>query len=88
MKTIIEVVGIIFTLPFLVLEAGLKIILYISLFPLIICIAIFYPLIKVGYTYLGFSKNLNWIKRGKKYASTWKKGFYSGYIYKLWKVED
>ena len=88
MKTTIEMVGIIITLPFLALEAMIKGVMYILYFPLILCIAIIYPLIKLGHIYLGFGKDLNWVKKWGKYANTWKKGFISGHIYKLWKVED
>ena len=80
MKTIIELVGMIITLPFLALEAMIKGVMCILYFPLTLCIAIIYPLIK--------RKDLSWVKRWWKYATTWKKGFYSGYIYKLWEVED
>lgn len=80
MKTTIELVGMIITLPFLALEAMIKVIMCILYFPLVLGIAIIYPLIK--------RKDLNWTEKWWKYATTWKKGFYSGYIYKLWKVED
>lgn len=88
MKTTIEAVGIIFTLPFLALEAMIKGVMYILYFPLILCIAIIYPLIKIGHVYLGFRKDLNWIEKWWEYANTWKNGFYSEYIYGLWEVED
>lgn len=88
MKTTIELVGIIITLPFLALEAMIKGVMYILYFPLILCIAIIYPLIKIGHVYLGLRKDLNWTEKWWKYANTWKKGFYSGYIYRLWEVED
>ena len=61
-------------------QAIIKGIMCILYFPLTLCIAIIYPLIK--------RKDLSWAKRWWKYATTWKKGFYSGYIYKLWEVED
>lgn len=80
MKTTIEMVGILFTLPFLALEAGIKGIMYILYFPLCLCIAIIYPLIK--------RRSLNWTEKWWKYANKWKGGFYSGYICRLWKVED
>ena len=80
MKTTIELVGMIITLPFLALEAMIKVIMCILYFPLVLGIAIIYPLIKRG--------DLNWTEKWWEYATTWKKGFYSGYIYKLWKVED
>lgn len=80
MKTTIEVVGMIITLPFLALEAMIKGVMYILYFPLILCIAIIYPFIKRA--------DLSWTGKWWKYASTWKKGFYSGYIYRLWEIED
>ena len=80
MKTTIELIGMIITLPFLALEAMIKVIMCILYFPLVLSIAVIYPLIK--------RKDLNWTKKWWEYATTWKKGFYSGYIYKLWKVED
>ena len=80
MKTTIELVGTIIALPFLALEAMIKGVMYILYFPLILCIAIIYPFIK--------KTDLSWIKKWWKYTNTWKKGFYSGYIYRLWEVED
>ena len=80
METTIKLVGMIITLPFIVLEAMIKGIMCILYFPLILGIAIIYPLIK--------RNDLSWVKRWWKYATTWKGGFYSGYIYKLWEVED
>ena len=79
METTIKLVGIIITLPFIALEAMIKGIMCILYFPLTLGIAIIYPLIK--------RKDLNWTEKWWEYATTWKKGFYSGYIYKLWKVE-
>lgn len=80
METTIKLVGIIITLPFIALEAMIKIIMCILYFPLILGIAIIYPLIK--------RRNLNWAKKWWKYATTWKKGFYSSYIYRLWEVNE
>lgn len=80
METIIKLVGIIITLPFIVLEAVIKGIMCILYFPLILGIAIIYPLIR--------KKDLNWVKKWWKYATTWKKGFYSGCIYRLWEVSE
>ena len=80
MKTTIELVGTIITFPFLALEAMIKVIMCILYFPLVLGIAIIYPLIK--------RKDLSWTEKWWEYATTWKKGFYSGYIYKLWKIED
>ena len=80
MKTTIELVGTIITFPFLALEAMINVIMCILYFPLVLGIAIIYPLIK--------RKDLSWTEKWWEYATTWKKGFYSGYIYKLWKIED
>lgn len=80
METTIKLVGIIITLPFIALEAMIKGIMCILYFPLILGIAIIYPLIK--------RKDLSWAKRWWKYATTWKRGFYSGHICGLWEVED
>ena len=80
METTIKLVGMIITLPFIALEAMIKGIMCILYFPLILGIAIIYPLIK--------RRNLNWAKKWWKYATTWKRGFYSIYIYKLWEVNE
>ena len=80
METTIKLVGIIITLPFIALEAMIKGIMCILYFPLTLGIAIIYPLIK--------RRNLNWAKKWWKYATTWKRGFYSGNIYKLWEVSE
>lgn len=80
MKTTIKLVGIIITLPFIVLEAMIKVTMYILYFLLVLGIAIIYPLIK--------KEDLSWIEEWWKYATTWKGGFYSGYIYRLWEIED
>ena len=75
-----NIITIILIIAFLALEAMIKGVMCILYFPLILCIAIIYPFIK--------KTDLNWIKKWWKYANTWKKGFYSGYIYRLWEVED
>ena len=80
MKTTIEVVGMIITLPFLALEAMIKGVTYILYLPLILCIAIIYPFIK--------RVDLSWTEKWWKYANKWKRSFYSGYIYRLWEIED
>ena len=80
METTIKLVGMIITLPFIALEAMIKGIMCILYFPLTLGIAIIYPLIKKG--------NLSWAKKWWKYATTWKRGFYSGNIYKLWEVSE
>ena len=80
METTIKLVGMIITLPFIVLEAMIKGIMCILYFPLTLGIAIIYPIIK--------RRSLNWAKKWWKYATTWKRGFYSGNIYKLWEVSE
>lgn len=77
MKTTIEWVGFIITLPFFTLEVMIKAIMYILFFPLLLCIAIIYPLIK--------KKKLNWVENWWIYANKWRGGFYSRFIYRLWK---
>lgn len=80
MKTTIELVGMIITLPFLALEAMIKGTMCVLYFPLVLCIAIIYPLIR--------RKDLSWTEKWWKYSTTWKKGFYSGNICRLWEIED
>ena len=72
--------GIIITLPFVALEAMIKGIMCILYFPLTLVIAIIYPLIK--------RRDLSWTEKWWKYATTWKKGFYSGHISTLWEVDE
>lgn len=81
METAITLIGILITIPFLALEAGIKILMYILYFPLIISIAIIYPIIKIK------KYNLNWVNKWYTYSTKWKKGFHSGIIYNLWKIE-
>mgnify|MGYP003302735034 CR=1 FL=1 len=78
MKQFIESVGLLITLPFLALEAGIKIIMYVLYFPILLIVAIFYPLLKRR-------TNLTWLENWKKYSSKWKKGFITGIIWRLWK---
>lgn len=80
MKTAITLVGIIITLPFLALEAMIKLVMYILYLPLIISIAIIYPITKI------YEWNLHWIKKWYIYATTWKRGFFATYIFNLWKI--
>ena len=80
MKTLIELVGIMVTLPFIALEAVIKVVMCILYFPLTLGIAIIYPLIR--------KKDLSWTDKWWKYATTGEKSFYSGYIYRLWQTED
>ena len=79
MKQTIEMVGLLVTLPFLALEAGIKIMMYVLYFPMLLIIAVFYPFIKRWL-------NLTWLENWKKYATKWRKGFKTGIIWSLWKV--
>lgn len=76
METTIKVVGILFTLPFIALEAVIKGIMCILYFPIVLSIAIIYPLIK--------KRDLSWTEKWWKYSTKWIKGFYSGCVYRLW----
>ena len=80
MKQFIESAGLLITLPFLALEAGIKIIMYVLYFPMLLVIAIFYPLIKRWIS-------LTWLENWKKYATKWKKGFKTGIIWRQWRVD-
>lgn len=79
MKGFIQLVGLLITLPFLAIEAGIKIIMYILYFPILLIIAVFYPLVKRWTT-------LKWLENWKKYATKWKKGFKTAFIWYQWKV--
>lgn len=79
MKQTIELVGLLITLPFLALEAGIKIIMCILYFPILLTIAVFYPLVKRWI-------NIVWMENWKKYATKWKKGFKTAFIWYQWKV--
>ena len=70
-------VGLIIILPIMALEAVIKVIIIILLFPTILVTAIFYPIIKK-------TKTLYYIERCIKYSFTWKKGFYSGRLIRYW----
>ena len=82
MKTTIILVGALITLPFMALEAVIKSVMYILYFPIILSIAIIYPIIRIK------KWNLDWVKKWYKYSTKWKKGFYAEYIYNLWKIEE
>ena len=75
MEIAVFLVGLIIVLPFIALEAVIKAAMCIIYVPMCIILALFYPLIK---------GHLRWTKKWWKYASTWKHGFYSGRIHKLW----
>lgn len=47
METTIILVGALVTLPFIVLEAMIKSVMYILYFPIVLGIAIIYPIIKI-----------------------------------------
>lgn len=81
MEITIRLVGALITLPFIALEAVIKSIMYILYFPIVLGVAIIYPIIKIKW-------NLNWLKKWYKYSTKWKKGFYAGHIYNLWRVEE
>lgn len=81
MKQFILLVGMIITLPFVVLEAMIKAAMFILYYPLVVLIATVYPLIA----------NTDIIKFAKdwwNYASRWRKGFYTARLYKLWKIDE
>ena len=82
METTIELVGTLITLPFMALEAVIKSIMYILYFPIVLSIAIIYPIIKIK------KWNLDWVKKWYKYSTKWKKGFYAGHIFNLWRIEE
>lgn len=83
METTIKLVGFLFTLPFIAIEAVIKCIMLILYYPMVLIIAIIYPLVK------SVKKELmEWSNRWWHYATTWKRGFYSGYINKLWSLDD
>lgn len=79
MEIVVLLVGLIIVLPFIVLEAVIKAAMCIIYVPMCIILALLYPLVK---------RHLKWAKKWWKYASTWKRGFYSGRIYKLWEYHD
>lgn len=83
MKTLAAIIGYIITIPFVILESVLKIILSLVCVVISITIAIFYPLVRL-LNISEFIKNIRYIF---EYSITWKHGFYSGRIYKLWKID-
>lgn len=78
MEEFIIFIGMLITIPFIILEVIIKCVLLIVYFPLLFIIAVFYPFIK--------KYDLNWLKKWWKYATKWSKGFYSVKIYQLWEV--
>lgn len=80
MKTTIELVGIIITLPFIALEAVIKVIMFILYFPLVLYIALLYPILK-------HAEVLDRLKEWYNYSTKWKNGFITGPLYKLWEVD-
>ena len=79
MELAVSLVGLLITIPFIVLEAIIKVAMCVIYIPLCIILAIFYPLIE---------NNIKWVKKWWEYASTWKHGFYSAILYKLWKYHN
>lgn len=77
MKNFIFMVGFCMILPIMALEAIIKTGIIVLLFPTILVIAIFYPIIKK-------TKTLYYIEKWVKYSFTWKKGFYSGKLIRYW----
>lgn len=69
--------GNIIALPFVALEVIVKSMMYILYYPLVLILAIIYPLIK--------THNLNWVDNWYSYATTWRHGFYTGCIHRMWK---
>ena len=82
METTIALVGALITLPFIALEAVIKLVMCILYFPIVLGIAIIDPTIKIK------KWGLDWVEKWYKYSTKWKKGFYTGNIYNLWKVEE
>ena len=81
MEITIVLVGALITLPFMALEAVIKSVMYILYFPIVLGIAIIYPIIKIK------KWSLDWVNKWYKYSTKWKKGFYATYIYNLWRIE-
>lgn len=79
MKNLPEIVGLVITIPFLLIEVILKVIMRILYYPTVLSMAIIYPLIS--------KRNLEWIDKWNNYCTKWKGGFYCGFIYKLWEVK-
>ena len=79
MEIAVILVGLVIALPFIALEAMIKATMLIVFTPMCIILAVFYPLIK---------NHLKWTNKWWKYASTWKNGFYTGKILKLWKYRS
>lgn len=76
MEIAVTLVGLIIVLPFIVLEAMIKVAMCIIYVPMCIILALFYPFVK---------RHLRWTRKWWEYASTWRHGFYTGKIHKLWR---
>lgn len=76
MKNLASWVGAIITTPFIALEAVIKIILLCLYFPIVLILAIIYPLIKVC--------SFDWLKKWWIYVTKWENGFYTANIIDLW----
>lgn len=75
MELAVCLVGILITIPFITLEVIIKVTMCIIYIPMCIILALFYPLVK---------NHIKWTEKWWRYASTWKHGFYSARIHKLW----
>ena len=76
MELAVFLVSVLITIPFIALEAIIKVTMCIIYIPMCIILALFYPLVK---------NHIKWTKKWWEYASTWKHGFYSARVYELWK---
>lgn len=85
MKTLTLIIGILITIPCIIVEAGIKLIIMILCIPAAIIAAVFYPLIKAKDW-----ETYNQIKYLWEYATKIKRGFYCGRILSLWdyKTDD
>ena len=82
MKTAIELIGTLIVLHLIALEAVIKLLMYILYFPIVLGIAIIYPIVKIK------KWNINWVNKWYKYSTTWKKGFITGLLYNLWETDN
>lgn len=73
-------VGALITLPFIALEAVIKLVMCILYFPIVLGIAIIYPIIKIK------KWNIDWINEWYKYS--WKGEFYTKNFHSLWEIEE
>lgn len=78
---ITRLVGALVSLPFIALEAMIKLILFLLYFPIIVGIAVIYPIIKIN------KWDISWVQKLYIYSTTFKKGFLTARIYELWEPE-